>query len=232
MILPSYLIDLIFPLRCILCDDVVPSNHALCECCLDDLDILTKEDSCCERCGKRKIDCICRFAEFSFSGIISIFTYNEQSKQIIHVLKYDPNSPVSDFLASLMADVLEKKSLCQMFDFITEVPMNNEEMLRRGHNQAQTLARKIGLLANIPYLESPIVHVPDTMAQHTLSAAKRYENVKNSYNLKDRASINGRIVLVDDVVTTGATLHRCSALLRSCGAQEVFCLTASTTPIR
>ena len=232
MIRPSCLIDLIFPLRCILCDDVVPSNHALCECCLKELDVLTKEDGCCERCGKKMIDCICRFAEFSFSGIISVFTYNEQSKQIIHVLKYDPTSQVSDFLASLMADVLEKKSLCKKFDFITEVPMNNEEILRRGHNQAQTLARKIGLRANIPYLESPIVRLPDTMAQHTLSAIKRYENVKNSYDLPENTFVNGKILLVDDVVTTGATLHRCSALLRSCGAQEVFCLTAATTPIR
>ena len=232
MILPSCLIDLIFPLRCILCDDVVPSKHALCSCCLKELDILTKEDSCCERCGKKNIDCICRFAEFSFSGIISVFTYSEQSKPIIHVLKYDPDSPVSDLLAQLMADALEKRLSCQKFDFITEVPMNNKEMIRRGHNQAQTLARKIGLIANIPYLESPIVRVPDTMAQHTLSAAKRFENVKNSYDLAVNTAINGKVLLVDDVVTTGATLHRCSALLRSCGAQEVFCLTTATTPIR
>jgi ComF family protein len=199
---------------------------------LAELELLTNQEGCCERCGKKKIDCICRFAEFSFSGIISVFTYNEQSKRIIHTLKYEPKSPVSSFLASLMADVLKKKAICQQFDFITEVPMSKEETLRRGHNQSQTLARKIGLLADIPYLESPIVRLTDTMPQHTLSAAKRYENVKNAYALGSNSSIKGNILLVDDVVTTGATLHRCSALLRACGANDVFCLTASTTPIR
>jgi predicted amidophosphoribosyltransferase len=61
---------------------------------------------------------------------------------------------------------------------------------------------------------------------------QRYENAKNSYVLTEGASLFGRVLLVDDVVTTGATLNRCAFLLISCGAQDVFCLTAASTPIR
>jgi predicted amidophosphoribosyltransferase len=144
-------------MRCVVCDDVVPSRRVLCDLCEKEIEFLTVKEKCCERCGKKKIDCICRYAVFSFSGCVAAMTYDENSKKIIHELKYKPKSPISDYLASVMVKALREKNGDMTFDYVTEVPMKSEEITKRGHNQSQTLARAISTLSNIPYLESPII---------------------------------------------------------------------------
>lgn len=109
--------------------------------------------------------------------------------------------------------------------------MEAGEKKKRGHNQSQILAQIISTQLNIPYLNSPLFRNKRSKVQHKLGVLARYKNARESYELVKGAHITGKVLLIDDVVTTGATLHCCSSLLLNCGAKEVVCATAASTPI-
>ncbi len=99
--------------------------------------------------------------------------------------------------------------------------MDPVRLRRRGHNQAETLARALGEKLGTPFLESPLIRMPGRPPQHTLTRAARARNAAGSFAAGRDLPLSGRILLVDDVVTTGATAHRCAALLLELGAARV-----------
>ena len=142
-------------------------------------------------------------------------------------LKYNYKSQIAFELAQLMADAIFDSDM--YFDAVTEVPMSKSEVLKRGHNQARTLAVYLGQIFNIPHIESPLLRSENSLVQHSLPRDQRFQNAEASFHLSETAAkTSGRILLVDDICTTGATLNRCSKLLMQNGASSVLCATAFT----
>ena len=229
------LLDLFFPPRCAVCSEVTPLYTALCPVCMQRLPRALFVANRCPVCGKPSESCVCREGTpFYFSRCMSAFLYEPDTHYLINCLKTQPQSPVSEQIAALMAEALAASHLADnaRFDAVTEVPMSAGAIAERGHNQAKTLAQKLAVQLGVAYLPSPIFCDEQKQAQHTLSYAQRFENVQKSYRRQAGATCAGHILLIDDVMTTGATLNRCAQLLLQCGAETVCCLTGATTPRR
>ncbi|MFV0497538.1 MAG: ComF family protein [Candidatus Fimivivens sp.] len=224
-------LDLFFPPRCVVCHEVTPIGTALCPECILNLSEKIFASVCCSVCGKPAGSCVCKEAPFYFSRCVSAFCYEPVTHYLIHCLKTQPDSPALEQTARLMAQSFAffKLAGTGQFDAVTEVPMSAENIEKRGHNQAKTLAEMLAIELNTDYLPSPLICNAQKQAQHTLPISQRFENVKKGYRRQLGATCSGRILLVDDVMTTGATLDRCAQLLRQCGAADVCCLTAATT---
>ena len=229
--LMTFCLNLLFPPRCCVCEEVTPVKTAICPECLQSLPKELLEQERCSVCGKPNGSCVCRERPFHFSYCTSAFCYDHNTHALIEKLKTLPDSLVAGQLAELMAEALTVNSPVDayIFDAVTEVPMALTQIQKRGHNQAKTLAQKIAEKMKLSYIDSPIDCAEDKKTQHTLTYHERFVNAEHSYRLRPAAFCSGRILLVDDVMTTGATLDRCAALLLRCGANEVVCLTAATT---
>ncbi len=228
----SGLLDLFFPPRCVVCHEVTPVGTAVCPACVQRLPEKLSAASRCPICGKPIQSCVCRAERpFHFSRSVGVFFYEPETHDLIDCLKTQPENPVAEQLAAMMtqafAGCFAGNNGC--FDAVTEVPMSAESIKKRGHNQAKTLAQKLAARLAIRYLPSPLACDEKKQAQHTLSYAQRFENAQKGYRRQPDAACSGRILLIDDVMTTGATLDRCAQLLRRSGASEICCLTAATT---
>jgi ComF family protein len=153
----------------------------------------------------------------------AIGAYEGTLRAIVHALKYHRRRSIAAPLALRMrrhgADVLAG------MDVVVPVPLHRARRRERGFNQAAELARHLGL---------PVCHALQrtraTLSQTDLPAARRHANVRNAFTLSRRAAVVGqRVVLIDDVSTTGATLAACARVLRQAGASDVRALIAART---
>ncbi|MEG1773771.1 MAG: double zinc ribbon domain-containing protein, partial [Oscillospiraceae bacterium] len=224
-------LELFFPPRCLVCGEVIERKRAVCDRCAAGL-VPEPSLSLCPICGKPPESCVCGGERFAFVRCVSAFAYGPRVAGLIESLKRDPGGPAVSFLAPRMADVLQTALPDAAFDRITWVPMPAAEQARRGHNQAESLARALVPLLGTPCCEPPLLRREQSAVQHELSRIERAKNARLSYMRTPGKAISGVVLLSDDVATTCSTLDRCAALLRECGACQVFCLTAATTLLR
>ncbi len=124
-----------------------------------------------------------------------------------------------------MAEAIRIAYKSECFDVITYVPLHKIRQKERGYNQSELLARELSYLLELP-LECLLVKTKNNPPQHTTDAKHRSENVKNVYKVKDEARIeNRRILLIDDIITTGNTLGECARMLKLAKAEKVCCAT-------
>lgn len=119
------------------------------------------------------------------------------------------------------------KEITQQSDVIVPVPMHKYKLLKRGYNQAALLAMKLSSKLKIKYLPQALIKTNNTIPQAELKKDDRIKNVKNSFkvNPKFKESLKGKnILLVDDVITTGATIDECCKTLRKAGPKNIFVL--------
>jgi ComF family protein len=162
--------------------------------------------------GGDGVDCSC-----------AVDGYDGRMKEIIHALKYERRRSIAPPLGELMR--ITGARLLQGADVVVPVPLHPRREYQRGFNQADDLARQLGLPV-APLLERVVF----TKSQIELPKELRRENVKNAFALTaagSRLPVPGVIVLVDDVATTGATLDACARVLKKAGVKEVRALTAA-----
>jgi len=144
-------------------------------------------------------------------------------KEVVHALKYRGYKQVVDKLATpLMIQALGYDH----FDAVVPVPLHRARLRKRGFNQAELLARGVARKLNAGVSDTLEV-VRSTRDQVELSAAQRRANVEGAY--KAKTTLHGRLLLIDDVFTTGATMSACAQTLISAGAKEVHALSLCRT---
>lgn len=108
------------------------------------------------------------------------------------------------------------------------VPLHKTRIRERGFNQSLLLCISISSQLNIDYSDKVLVRTRYTQSQTKLNASKRQKNVANAFQVKSAESIRGKtIILVDDVITTGATMNACAQALARCGASEIILISAA-----
>ncbi len=163
-----------------------------------------------------------RYFKHSFVPLI----YEGAARAAIIRLKFSSHPYYSKAFAYLMTDKLLSSEYFTDFDYITCVPQNPSTRRQRGYNQSELIAREMSLLLKIPFIHT-LIRTDDGQRQATLSRQERLKNVQKSYFCKDISESGKRILLVDDVYTTGATTNYCSKLLRKMGFEEVYIAVAT-----
>jgi ComF family protein len=190
----------------------------------------------CQKCGKPtsiEVDeCRqCRDKPIYFSAARSTAIYEGNLREAIHKFKYDNGKPLGDIFAKLSHRVLKKEKDFFDIDMVTYVPLGRKKELERGYNQSKLIAESVSSLISKPCF-SILIRIRETEDQSKLDMDKRHTNIKNVFLVSKKVNIKKkRILLVDDVYTTGATVNECSKMLKSAGAEDVRVLTVARTEI-
>ena len=223
----SAFLDLIFPHRCTFCDSI--STEPICTKCVGSVNFISPP--ICNVCGVPfKSDAVkshtcgeCMKKKRHFGWARGVLVYDDATAKAIHRFKYGHDTTYSRPFGSIMADY----SL-EGFDLIIPVPLHIKRLRERGFNQSLLLANAIGKRQGIPVDPYILKRTRWTVPQVNLTGRERKGNVKGAFEVC--GDVRGkRILIVDDVYTTGATVSECSKVLKRSGAKEVCVFTLSRT---
>ncbi len=159
----------------------------------------------------------------SYNALRSWAIFTGPVRNAIHRLKYRRDIAMGDALARPMIDIIAKEEW--EVDLVVPVPLGVARTVERGYNQAALLARPIAMATGRDYEPSVLKRIRETRSQVGLSLAERYSNVSGAFVGNSSRLADKRVLLVDDVATSGATLGSCSLALRRAGARDIFCIT-------
>ncbi len=217
-------LDLVFPRRCIGCGK---EGRFLCSECRESLPCI--ETPYCKLCGipvHSGNKCSkCDSSPMAIDSIRSLFLHEGLARDAVHSMKYNNLKALAPSLAPLMNKYLQTNPL--PVDVLLAVPMHSKRIRRRGYNQAHLLAKELGLLTQLPVSEGSLVRLRNTPSQVSLGADARHKNMKEAFRCNDEAFRDKRVLLIDDVCTTGATLQACALALKQANAARVWGLTLS-----
>ena len=231
---PKFLHTL-FPATCASCDiplwnDPIPS---VCQTCWTT--VVPLAGPCCPHCGvpfaspvalqhSPSHECgTCRSKPPAFTQTWSLFPYQSPLKEAIISFKYrGKRSLTKPFIQAMIPALPSLPPL----DWLIPVPLHPERLREREYNQSLLLAHGLGRHLDIPLLLSCLLRVRATAPQTSLSRKERLTNLHRAFAVNDASRIKGqRILLIDDVFTTGTTLHQCAKTLRKAGSGPVYGLT-------
>ncbi|MGN0135922.1 double zinc ribbon domain-containing protein [Anaerotignum sp.] len=228
------LLELIFPPRCAICGEVLALRERkefFCEKCGGHIPFIPKET--CPHCGgKTDTAGFCDFCRkpFAFETACAAFPY-ETVRQAVHLFKYEGGKQLGEGLGALMAEYLLQyhEELLVKTDLILSVPLHPKKEKRRGFNQTHILCEKIAEKTGLMFQKEGLCRKKNTVAQSTLhTPEERRQNLKDAF-AATKDFTDKRILLVDDIFTTGTTCNECAKVLYRSGAREVhvFCLSAA-----
>jgi len=223
-------LGLVYPEVCQLCGEAraTPAEGFVCGGCRTGVKFI--EPPFCARCGRpfegeitTLFECgNCRQMEWDFDWARSAVVARDPVLEVIHRYKYQRALWFEPFLAELLVQVAGPVLEGLKPDMLVPVPLYPTKEREREFNQADQLAKRLGAATQIPVNKRLLRRVVPTRTQTHLSREERLANVRNAFALRKGQGLNGeRIVLVDDVLTTGATTGACARVLRAAGAGQV-----------
>ncbi len=228
------LADLVFPPRCIACGNLVTGNEAnpFCRSCLSRVHFI--QSPLCMRCGVPFAveegrdhlcgDCVTSKAHFTVARAAG--RYEEVLLDAIHRFKYQGKIHVGEVLGQFMAAYEYSSFRIVDYTMLVPVPLHRKRLRERGFNQSVILAREVAKRHSLPMNFAVLRRKEWTEPQVTLGKDDRGANVRGAFEVTDSERIRDeKILLVDDVYTTGSTVKECSRVLKRGGAAEVAVLT-------
>lgn len=221
------ILNFFYPNLCPRCSAFLLSEETVCESCAEQM--LLSQNDYCHACGK--VNCMCQYQKRFYDKAVIACHYDSDTAPAVLAMKKSRNTNFAYFSARILAERLRHGTYYefQKTDYVIPVPMHPSKQKQRGYNQAGLIAKELALLLNLPYREDILYKINSGQEQHTLtSAAERAKNVE-SFGIHEISLDGRRILLCDDVLTTGSTMNRCAELLKSKGASFVTAAAASST---
>ena len=207
------LIRLFYPDRCIFCGDV-SEKGCCCQDCLKQLEGLKLRQPITFR-EKEKHNPCCGW-------IAAPFSYQSVVRRAVHGFKFKGRKEAAAFFAPFIAQVIRQNFKDCPFDLITCVPMNKYKQTARGYNQADLLAQELAQILGVEYAPLALKRV-GLLTQHELRAIFRKKSAELSFAINQAENVkNKRVLVVDDIFTTGSTMYACCNRLLENGAIQVF----------
>lgn len=198
------LLHLFFPTRCPVCGELIGAQERF-----------------CSPCSGRLVRYSGSFSVRGAESFTAAFDYDENIKPAVYLLKNGTDGNASYALGSELADRLRNEGISA--DVIVPVPMRRRDLLRRGFNQTELIAREIGRELGIPVETKALTKERSTSAQKELSREERQLNLRGAFSCTSDVLKNKRVLLVDDICTTGSTLSELTEVIMKNGAASVSC---------
>jgi len=204
-------LDLIFPKRCSICGSILSeTERAMCEKCVESARACTKHEA--------------GYSATVYDGVIkdAITKFKFKGKR-------EFSSPLSNILINFIENLPAEGSF-HAVDVVVPVPLFHERQKERGYNQSELLAARVAQHLKLPLDGNVLVRARKTKPQFDLKREERFKNVRDAFIVPKTEEIAGRnVLLVDDILTTGATTAECSKALKQAGAKNVVVLTLART---
>jgi competence protein ComFC len=201
--------------HCVICSEYTVESEAICSDCRGKLRICGESFYLCHNDEKYLV--------------WSVFYYSNIVKELIIRLKYKSDFRCGEILAKYMLELVKNNEL--QFDLIAYVPMTKKAQKIRGYNQSEFLANYLSRFLNIPVICN-LIKTMDTKDQIGLSGEQRWSNMEKCFEVKENKIIqNKNILIVDDVITTGATAFHCASKLKESGINNVCILTIAKSKV-
>ncbi len=230
----SRLIDLILPPRCAVCGKVMNEDKGICDECISQIDFINHD--ICYRCGNphgnivdKKGHKLCPGCAGKRRGLFrlsrSAYSYDDFSKKLVLDLKFNDKTDLAPLLAKMMY-VAGQDIFAAGVDVIVPVPLHYTRFLKRKYNQSALLAKELSKLTKIPVSYNSLIKKRITKPQVECSGIERIKNLKNAFELTPSQKLSGkRVLLIDDVLTTGSTLAECGRTIKKSKPRSIDTLT-------
>jgi competence protein ComFC len=235
------LASVLIPAPCRICAQMLDTSGRvpLCRACVSLLKQRLPEFRC-TRCGRPVASAtgasvpppplcqLCRRGVYDFDLARSFGAYTPSMARAILLLKYSNVAPLGKFFAERLGSIVRDNPSTFAADILVPVPLHPSRLKERGYNQAEAIARPLARLLGVPYRSYLLVRKRSRPNKLRLTRRERWETVRGAFATQAGAPVdNLRVLLVDDVFTTGATLDACSRALHGAGAARVVGLTVA-----
>lgn len=232
------LVSVLFPAACRVCRQplATASRVPVCRACLATLHRI--QAPVCHACGRplppaaadfaAPVCHACRRGLYHFHLARSFALYDGPMERILLLLKYDPIAPLAAWFAARIEEVVRAEPSLAEVDCIVPVPLDRHRLRQRGYNQAELIARPLARRLALPLATDLLRRLRSRQPKLKLSRRERWETVRGAFVAADGGRVDSsRILLLDDVLTSGATLDACARALRSAGAATVHAVTVA-----
>lgn len=230
-------LEVLFPsnLKCLFCNADIPDHdkQVYCSSC-ETTAPFNRGKRCkicdCEMEGDGDVCDGCLEYKKHFDKAVAPMKYEGPAKALILKLKNDNAAYLAPDMARLMSDRLNQESFS--FDLIIPVPLSQKSLAKRKYNQSQLLADELGKIFDKPVDDSVLIKIKETKHQKNLNISQRKTNLHGAFKIQNKRAVFGKnVLLVDDVVTTGATANECSSVLKKY-AKRVWVVCFARNPLK
>ncbi len=225
-------LDFVYPQHCAICKKHLNREEKdVCDACWNSL--VTLPDPFCPYCrsfyepGTTEC-CFCQSVNGTIGDrrifmVRSLGRFDDYYKELIHRFKYAKKIPLGRRLGQRLGETINGNSDFLESDFLIPVPLHKSRYRERGFNQSEVVAEEISKITGVSVLKDVLKRKKNTKDQTNLSPQQREENVRGAFVVTAPEMINAKsIILVDDVITTGATLSECARMLKQAGAERIL----------
>lgn len=224
----NVILNTIFPLKCEVCRRQLPlvAEARICESCRGK--ILPIGDNFCRKCGKSLqivtdfcVDCQGNDTLY-YESIKAAGIYHGVLRETIHAFKYERRSCLGSALGDFMLSSFQRHFSLNSLDKLVPVPLHKKQYRQRQYNQSEILAKNLSRSTGIPVAADTLARIRETRPQFTLNKQERAHNIRNSFAVKNKAWLQeAKVLVIDDICTTGSTINECARILKQSGAKEV-----------
>lgn len=229
------IIDMIYPVRCPVCSDIVtPKDRKICIPCEKKLQLISEPR--CKKCSKpieqdqREYCSDCERKDYHFEYGYSVWVYDSAIKKSISDYKYRHKKEYAKYYIQEVVKNYGDWIIQLAPDALVPVPIHRSKYRERGYNQAEILAKGIGKELNIPVLSHLLIRNKKTLPQKQLSDKERLQNLREAFGFNKGLAESypkklDRLLLVDDIYTTGSTIEACTNILKQNGISHIYFIT-------
>ena len=215
----SDLISLLFPNLCCACGTSLHHGEVnLCTRCIHDLPYTDHHTDPNNKAAKKL------WGRIQFNAAMSLLHFRKGGRvqNIIHQLKYGNNPGVGLMLGKMLGEKLQRSASFEGITLVIPIPLHRKRERTRGYNQSQSIAEGIAAVLQVPVNNTAVIRRVATRSQTNKGRFSRFENMKDVFQIVNDTALRGsHVLLVDDVLTTGATIESCAAVLNKCGVKKL-----------
>ena len=227
--------DALYPPRCPVCDGILYDSKSekrplICKSCIGKVSFI--DGDICLKCGKaiesseEEFCHDCMTKHFEYKRGVAAFSYSKAMKRSMYGFKYNNRREYGKFYAQSIWDLRKEVIAGWNCDAIIPVPLHIKRQRKRGYNQAAVLARWLEEYFKLPVDDKILFRVKNTIPQKELAVKGRKNNIENAFQTGANVIKYNKVILVDDIYTTGATIEECARVLKLAGVKEVYFVTA------